>query len=94
MEIFHLPQMFPVTKKQPLGCDSGHTVLWIVRKPERSEFVGGLVCCAVMVKWRQRHCYETILGEECAIREREITHRLPEESHWQMVHSLVADTVR
>lgn len=76
-----------------MGCDCGHAVLWIVRKPEWSKFVGRLVCCAVTVKWRQRHCHETILGEECAIREREITHCLPEESHWKMVHSLVADMV-
>jgi hypothetical protein len=84
----------PITKKQPLGCDSGHAVLWIVRKPERSEFVGGVIYCAVTVKWRQRHRYDTIFGEECAIGEREITHHLPEESHWQMVHSLVAGKLR
>lgn len=51
-EISHSPRMFPIAKKQPLGRDSSYAVLWIVRKPERSEFIGGLVCGAVTVKWR------------------------------------------
>jgi hypothetical protein len=81
--IFDSPRMFPLAKIQPLGCDSGHAALRMVQKSERSKFTGSLICCAVKVKGWQRNRYEATLWEQCTIRERDITHRFPEESHCQ-----------